>query len=232
MLAAHRMVRGIVAMTLAVAASPAWAQEASDSWFYVGAAAGRVDYSQDESYYAPFRTYPWSDDVTLDLVEMRGVDLESSQRTERYHVGYRANRYLALEVGYTDLGVSEQSTFCPGNLAGSDPIVCIPEAYGYSRSTARRADFTASVILPIGNRFELMGKLGVARTKHTTYFYHVDVEYFTGLVHGVGARFFITPAWALRLDLDRSEIPASRSNHHPATKTLDSAWLGVEYGFR
>ena len=235
MLAAHRMARGIVAMTLAVAASPAWAQEASDSWFYVGAAAGRVDYSQDESYYAPFRTYPWSDDVTLDLVEMSGVDLESSHTTERYHVGYRANRFLALEVGYADLGTSEQATFCPGTLS-EDTIYCLFEAYGRSRSMTKRADFTVQMILPLGERIEVMGKLGIARTRHETLFQsanpHTDVEYITGRVIGAGARFFVTPSWAVRFDYDRSEVPGLMVNHHPADKRIDSFWLGLEFGIR
>lgn len=222
----------LAAVVFGTIALPVHAQDPNESWFYVGASAGEVETTQDQHYYEPFRSYPFSDEVTVDLVESSGVDLESSERTERYHVGYRANRYLAFEAGYADLGASQQVTFCPGNLAVPEPVFCVPELYGRSESRTKRADFTVSVILPLGSRIELFGKVGLARTKHTTYASHVDVEYATGRIYGAGARFFVTPAWALRLDFDRSEVPGSLVNHHPATKQIDSLWLGVEYGFR
>lgn len=63
------------AAALAGSVSPAHGQDGHDAWFYIGAAAGHVEYSQAERYYAPFRTYPWSDEVTIDLVAESGVDL-------------------------------------------------------------------------------------------------------------------------------------------------------------
>ena len=223
------------AAALAGSVSPAHGQDGHDAWFYIGAAAGHVEYSQAERYYAPFRTYPWSDEVTIDLVAESGVDLDSSTRSERFHAGYRANRHLALELGYADLGTSEHVTFCPGTLS-EDPINCLFDAYGPSRSTTQRADFTVQAIRPIGERFEVMAKLGIARTRHETLFLvanpHTDTEYFTGRIIGAGVRFFITPSWALRLDYDRSEVPAVMVNHHPADKRIDAFWLCLEYGLR
>ena len=132
-----RIACGLAAIGLGALALPAHAQEGTDSWFYLGASVGQVETTQGDRYYAPFRTYPWSDDVTLDLIAESGVDLRSTSRTERVHAGYRANRFLAFEAGYADLGGSEQATFCPGTLT-ADMTYCLFESYGRSRSTTRR----------------------------------------------------------------------------------------------
>lgn len=217
-----------VALALVALVSPeVRAQENKDSWFYLGASAGQTSYELDDPYYTPFN---------FD----RGFELDQSSDAYSLHAGWQTSPYLAIELTLADLGGTEQYIDCATPF---DTQLCVGFSGPFEMST-RRADLALVATVPLGSRFELLGKLGAARYKHelsarrydgeigdfrmTPY----DTRYETRVLLGVGLRFHIDASWALRAQWDRGTTLVSAADtqfhRHPET-AFDTYLLGVEY---
>ena len=219
----------IAAMLLAVIALPATtlrAAEQDGSGFYLGAATGQARYQLDDGYYAP--------------VPSLHVDLDQSSAIHAIHAGWQANRFLAVELTLADLGNTAQFTKC------STPFVtqmCVG-ASGPFRMSTERADLSLVTTLPLGPRWELLGKMGLARYKHELSeprydgtaeefkFVAYDDRYDTMALLGIGLRFRINEFWALRAQWDRATTRVSSADtrfHEDPETEFDTYLVGVEY---
>jgi opacity protein-like surface antigen len=176
----------------------AFAATADESGWYVGAGAGRSNFE-----------FPGGAEVDEDAYGVHG--------------GYRFNRYVAIEGGYADQGSQRYVIECPAGLA------CVPEAYPIViEQSIERLDVSLLGILPLGERFEVFGKLGYLQAKFEETLKQGMLpssrfsDDYSETVYGVGGRWHATPAWSLRLEWDRSKIE---------DVDVDSYWLGVEYRF-
>lgn len=184
---------------LAAATASGAAVAASDeSGWYVGASAGRS-------------TFEYSGGFEVDE-DAWGV-----------HGGYRFNRYFAIEGGYADQGSQRYVIDCdPG-------VFCVPEAYPFVIDQSfERLDLSLVGILPLGEQFDVFGKVGYVQATYDETFKQGLLpsgsfsEEYSEAVYGVGGRWHFTPAWSLRLAWDRSKME---------DVDVDSYWLGVEFRF-
>lgn len=215
---------------LILASTDLRAAERDDTGFYLGVAAGQARYQLDQAFYAR----PGADDVD--------VNLDQSPDVHALHAGWQANRFLAVELALADFGRTERYTPCysPGHLH-----VCAGFTGPY-RMSEQRADLSLVTTLPLGAKWELLGKMGLARRKYelsapdydpdtgTSPFRPYDDKYDTGVLFGVGVRFRLDKSWAVRAQWDHATTRVSAANtelHEDPETDLDSFLLGVEYWF-
>lgn len=186
------------ALAAAIASATATAATTDESGWYVGASAGRSTFD-----------YPGFDEIDEDAYGVHG--------------GYRFNRHFAIEGGYADQGSQRYVIDCaPG-------VLCVPEAYPIViDQSVDRFDLSLVGILPLGEQFDLFGKVGYARATFDERFKQGMLpatgfsEDYSETIYGVGGRWHFTPAWSLRLEWDRSGMD---------DVDVDSYWLGVEFRF-
>lgn len=123
--------------------------------------------------------------------------------------GYRFNRYVAAEASFVEWGEVTASTPSGAQAAASQ------HSYGLA----------AVGTLPLGERFELFGKVGFLMTEQETRSANVanprtvDRDE-TELHYGLGARFLFTKNWALRGEWENTE-----------KLKVEMLSIGVEYRF-
>jgi opacity protein-like surface antigen len=177
-------------------------------------------------------------------------DYAEGGATDSYQVfgGFRTSPYLALEVAYVHAHghTSEFRLDCRGRPT------CQGLRYDVREKTrSQRLDMAVVATLPVGQRVELFGKLGLSRSRHRVYwdraYANVESPTFsgsfltyddmnTGLVRGWGARFKVSPAWVIRAQYESAdevggpeEFTNERADGRPAA--VDNWWLGTEYRF-
>lgn len=146
------------------------------------------------------------------------------------HGGYRLGRHLAIEGRYADLGSASYLRDCPP-LANPCSSFFWPHTL---RQSVKRADISLLGILPLGERFELFGKIGHVQTEiHRTYRFglvQAPQEYqdeYGSTSYGVGARWHFDARWSLRLDWEGSKDHVTDVRD----EDIHGYWLGVEYRF-
>jgi OOP family OmpA-OmpF porin len=135
----------LIALTFALAASATQAQSVTHEGWYGGLSLGasQVKFADD------FLSYPGATGQSLSKHE--------TGNAYKLFVGYRLKRTFALEGGYTNFGsfsatnnIAAIALFGPGALA--------------FKLKSRGFHFDAVGIVPVGDKFDLFGKLGVIYT--------------------------------------------------------------------
>ena len=210
------------------------------SW-YLGAGVGRSMFSSPPSNFDTFAS-----------IRASGYIKELGLRSSGGGVygGFRVNRYFALEAGYADLG---KITFTKSDppLCGATPIT-VPIVPGSLTSCPAviqsRQDTTgeisshawnlgARVVLPLGERFELSGKLGVLRSTTTlraTQQTFWQPSFLSGPVvnertarrtsplFGVGMSYRISPGLNFTLDWEQSKVGSADTTGEMSLKLLSA----------
>lgn len=117
----------------------------SGSGFYALGAIGLADQSVDQSTFNSTYALGAPPDV---------ASFSQSDTAYKLGVGYRFGPYLAVEGSYARLGKATYTLTRPAPFAGNFRFQAEPEAW----------QLAAVGILPVGNGFELFGKIGVAFT--------------------------------------------------------------------
>lgn len=149
----QRMMGTIVVGSLGVAMAAPVAAEVQPGW-YVGVSPGQASYdvSQDDL-----------DEIVIDAFASAGApiisgtsSLDDSDTAWSIFGGYRFNPYLAVEVGYVDLGSAEYRSSGTVNLSGS----VTPASFNMDFSST---GFTVATLgsLPLGEMFDVHARLGI-----------------------------------------------------------------------
>lgn len=198
---------------LLVAGLPAYSQ------WYVGASAGESRANSGGSNQAEALL-----DLGFDSASTTGDDKDAAYRL---HGGYRWNRWVAFELGYTDLGRYSLST------------TVLPA--GRLDNRVKISGFDASVIgmLPLGERFALFGRVGAfaARTR-ASFSGSGSVQIFDGAgestrrttsaLYGAGLTYDFTQNLGLRAEYTRYRRVGDdqTGQYQPHTVTA-----GIQYRF-
>lgn len=138
----------------------------------------------------------------------------------KLNVGYQINNKLALEGGFIG-STSVTYNASGGNLAG--PVTAQARLSGWT--------FGAVGMMPLGNQFSLLGKLGVADIQVTaavtgfgnnTYLSGIKSD----ITYGVGAKYDFTDTLSMRLDLDSYNVGSFTSSSRCSVWTVG---VGFKY---
>jgi len=198
------MMKTLIATALCGTAAGAQAQTADSGWYF-GIGAGGSNYSDDipkqiANAYAGNNLYKFTDARTTD----------GSDTAAQVFVGYKFTPWLALEIGYQDLGEARTHyDLTPINSPQGKP----PSVNGRYQAH----DVNAAVVgtLPINDQFELLARAGVSDVSLKYDERGVDVlgqsfsknyggDDSTHPMFGIGAAWRLSPQFSLRLDLDRN----------------------------
>ena len=211
------MMKTLIATALLGAAAGAQAQTADSGWYF-GIGAGGSNYSDDipkqiANAYTGNNLYKITDARTTD----------GSDRAAQVFVGYKFTPWLALEIGYQDLGEARTHyDLAPINSPQGKP----PSVNGRYQSH----DVNATVVgtLPINDQFELLARAGVSDVSLKYDERGIDVlgqsfsknyggDDSTHPMFGIGAAWRLSPQFSLRLDLDRNFNVGRKFALHPDT---------------
>jgi OOP family OmpA-OmpF porin len=197
-------IKTALAAALFISAAAANAQSGDAGW-YLGIGAGSSNYSNDipkqiAKAYSGNASYALADAHTTD----------DSDTAAQIFVGYKFLPWLAVEIGYQDLG--DANTHYDLNPINS-PQGVPPSIDGRYRARDVNAVLVAS--LPIGDRFELLARGGVSDVRleydehgidvlGNAYVFHGPNDDSTHPQFGIGALWHFSPQFSLRLDLDRN----------------------------
>ncbi|MDX8379603.1 MAG: porin family protein [Gallionella sp.] len=107
-------------------------------------------------------------------------------------LGYQYNKNLATEVQFTGFG---KATDVAGNTVKGDVL-----------------SLSMVGTLPLTNKFELLGKLGIARAKTTSSAGATNLGASrTGLTYGIGVQYNVSSNLGLRLGWDRYAVATSKA---------------------
>lgn len=133
-----------------------------------------------------------------DLTGLPNAQVKDNATTYTARLGYRFNPYLAVEGGYYDLGKYEFS-------GGSGASVVTGSA------KAKSFGLSAVGIAPLGNNFELYGRIGIEESEIKV---NANLGSLatgnastkdTGATYGVGARWMFTPNFGLFAEWMRND---------------------------
>lgn len=232
---------GLALLAVAIPEFGGAARAAESGSWYLGANAGRSIFSNPPSTFNTFSSIAASGNISSLQLHSSGISL---------YGGFRVNRYFALEAGYADLG---KITFAKSDppLCGADPIT-VPIVPGSLTSCPAviqsRQDTTgeigshawnlgARVVLPLGERFELSGKLGVLRS--TTTLRATQQTFWqpsflsepvvnertatrTSPLFGVGMSYRISPGLNFTLDWEQSKAGSADTTGEMSLKFLSA----------
>lgn len=188
------------------ATQPAMSDEVQPG-FYFGVGAGEASYDIEKSEL---------DGVVLGALFSQGMfvtsnasTLEDSDTSLALFAGYHFNQYIAVEAGYIDLGAAEYRA--TGTVNPPGPIVSVPTA---TTVDVESTGFTLAALgsLPIGNMFEVHGRLGflfaqtdldVTARIATASAGDTDTLDSIGGFFGIGAGLNVGQHWSLSLDWTR-----------------------------
>jgi OmpA-OmpF porin, OOP family len=198
------MTKTLMAMVLLGATAGAHAQNPDSGWYF-GVGAGASNYSdnipkQIANAYAGNNFYTFTDARTT----------HDSDTAAQVFVGYKFTPWIALEIGYQDLGEAKTHyDLAPLNSPQGKP----PSIDGRYRAH----DVNAAVVgtLPINEQFELLARAGVSDVKLKYDEHGTDVfgkpfsssygsDDATHPLFGIGALWRFSPQFSVRLDLDRN----------------------------
>ena len=208
-----------------VLSTAAVAQESQGFYFGVWGGAGEFDFPSKSAYDRTVSESLSSDIVLLPgsatLTSVGNSDLDDSLSVWGVQVGYRFNKYVALEVGYVDLG--ELLYRLPGTTSGTYDI-SPTQTVGISGRIERATQLTSSGItgsvlgiLPLGERFDLhlRGGLYSADTRVTERIRFTSSDPVQNLAHrrvdasqtelyaGAGAAWNINESFTLRVEYQK-----------------------------
>ena len=198
------VIKKALAFALVIGAASANAQGVDNGW-YLGIGAGSSNYSNDIPKQIA-QTY--SGNGAYSLADARMTD--SSDTAAQFFVGYKVLPWLAVEIGYQDLGEADTHyDLHPLNSPQGLP----PSIDGRYRARDVNAVLVASV--PISDRFELLARGGVSDVRLEydergtdvlghSYAFHGPSDDNTHPQFGIGALWHFSPQFSLRLDLDRN----------------------------
>ncbi len=171
--------------------NPDWANSA----WYLGAGVGRSRASIDQ----PRLT----SSLQANGASVTGFSTDQRDTGYKLFVGKQINRYLALELGYFDLGQSSFNATTTGNG------VLNGEA-GF-----RGANLDLLAQLPLSERLSLLGRVGMNYAKASTHFSGNRLAAVTGPDHGerklnakagLGLEYKLSEALALRGEVERYRV--------------------------
>jgi OOP family OmpA-OmpF porin len=147
-----------------------------------------------------------------DITGLSNATIDDSDKTYTIRLGYRLSKHFAIEGGYYDLG---KYTF-----SGRSGAIDVSGS-----AKAKSFGLSAVGILPMGDSFELYGRLGIEESEikanaNTTNLTASESDKQTGATYGVGGRFLFSKnvgVFAEWMKNDKIEV--------------DSYLLGVDFRF-
>ena len=184
----------ILAFGLLVATGMASVAVAADTGFYVMGGFGQQFNSETKS----------DGDAVLTGAGVRGFSSSISKPTAyRLQLGYQVNTNFAIEGGYGDAG-DEKYSASGGNLNGT--IIT-------GKLGLKVLNVNAVGILPVADKFSLLGKLGYANVKASATLASVNVDATKDdFTYGIGAKYDITKEVFTRLDVDSYKVGTSSTS--------------------
>jgi OOP family OmpA-OmpF porin len=190
----QRTTNALLAAALALASGGVLAQAAPERGWYGGIGAGRSQLDFGENFAQVF------------FATASTTSEDDSDSGYKIYGGFRFGRHFALEGGYSDFGSFSSRRDVTAPTAGS--VTVNLQSHG--------VHFDVVGIVPLGQRFELFGKLGIVRTVTTTRTTTTGsvVVFGTGEERdinfspriGAGAEFRLTPKLALRLEYEDQNL--------------------------
>lgn len=201
----------ILAFGLLVATGMASVAVAADTGFYVMGGIGQSFDSSTKS----------SNDAFLTSVGARNFSSSASLATVyRLQLGYQVNTNFAIEGGY--VGTDDETySASGGNING---VIS-------SKESVKAWNLGAVGMLPVADKFSLLGKLGYANVKADA---SVTIGGVTSsangtkndFTYGIGAKYDITKEVFARLDIDNYNIPTGTT-----TATRINVWM-INIGYK
>jgi OOP family OmpA-OmpF porin len=188
-------------LVLGLAAAP---RTYAEGHWYIGGSAGSTDGGIDASDY---RSLLADAGITANNVSFDDTDVGW-----KVYGGYNINDYIGLEAGYTDLGEMKSSfgtTVAPGDI--QDVVDAAARVHPFF---AGGATFSVVGKVPLGERFELFGKIGAfvwdnaeGKTNVSSPSDHheravVDHDG-SDVLYGVGISFALGGGWHVRGEWER-----------------------------
>jgi OOP family OmpA-OmpF porin len=213
--------QGVIKTALAVGLlatfTSAQAQSADGGW-YLGVGTGASNYSDNLSKQI---ANAYAGNAFYTLTSARTTD--SSDTAAQVFVGYKFTPWIALELGYQDLGEARtRYDLAPINSPQGKP----PSVNGRYRAN----DVNATVVgtLPINEHFELLARAGISdvRLKYDEHgvdghgdAFNTDYGSDNGThpLFGIGALWRFSPQFSVRFDLDRNFNVGRKFALHPDT---------------
>lgn len=187
----------LAAIAAWAACSPALAQ---DTGFYAGAALGQSSYREG---CADFNRVAGTSGTAFTCTR--------EDTAGKLFAGWRFLRHLAAEVSYIDYGEAKATSAVAGAPATGTTKV-------------KAAGISALGILPVGERFSILGRLGLlqvnTRTQVSGAVSGLEDDDETEMHVGIGALYQFSGAWGMRVEYERLND----------TK-IDLFSLGVQYRF-
>lgn len=201
---------------------------AADSYWYLGANAGQ---SRIDATSAEIEQGFLVDDGFV----ATGTSLDKSDTGWKGYLGYRFNRFLALEAGYADLGEATFDTTIVGAPAPLDALTPFPIK---ATATADGALLSGVLHLPLTDAFSVFAKAGAFRweAEFTERIPGTGItrvsrsEKETDPAYGVGAELRFTEALRVRAELERFKDVGKGIGGREG-RDIDFASVGIVFAF-
>lgn len=154
--------------------------------------------------------------------------VDDSDTAYKLFVGYRANKYFAVEASWADLGEATYSAQVTSPMSGNANASWEASAFALS----------ALGILPLTNQFEVFGKLGYslwdadlrvsASSGGVSLGEESADEDGSSVVYGLGASFSFTPNFAVRAEWERYD---GIGDDDTGESDVDMWSVGLQYNF-
>jgi len=147
-----------------------------------------------------------------DLTGLSNASVDDSDTTYTVRLGYRVNKYFAIEGGYYDLG---QYTF-NGKVGNVDVS---------GSAKAKSWGLSAVGIAPLSDAFELYGRLGIEQSElkanaNTALLTASESDKQTGATYGFGGRYLFTKQFGMFAEWMKND-----------KINVDSYLIGVDFRF-
>jgi OOP family OmpA-OmpF porin len=195
-----RSLAALLACSLAVATTFPGNASAADSYWYLGSAVG-------QSRITATTTEIEEGFLIDDTFVATNTTLDKTDTGWKGYLGYRFNRFLALEGGYVDLGEASFNTTIVSAPPPFDTSTPFPL---HATATANGAVLSAVLHLPLGDSVSLFAKAGA-------FYWHAEfteqipgfgtrlrrTEKETDAAYGAGTEFKLTDVLRLRVEYER-----------------------------
>jgi opacity protein-like surface antigen len=200
----NNVYRNVLGAGLVLLATGAAAQDVGKGWYFgVGAGGSNYPDSVPPQIAAAYRN---NDIYTLNSART----IDNGDTAAQVFAGYRFLPWLAVEVGYQDMGKARTFYQLDPHVQLNYPMPALTGEYGL-----RDVNAALVGIWPINERFELLARAGVSNTRleydehgfdinAKPYSFHARTRTRSGAIAGIGAAWNFSSHLALRLDLDRN----------------------------